>query len=117
MMLFHFKKRKEQTNLSLRRKLNIAIDSLGGSEREVFQSLKLLDVKGYIGSRTQCPVARYLKEVLSEEVVCIMVRDDQITICPRNFVPIFSVDNPLQIGHFVRLFDRETYPDLVLKIP
>lgn len=88
-----------------------ALAELGATPDAVADRLRALEIKGWRGSESMCPVAVYLArldeswvaEVL-EEQVWIGISDDEIT-------PI-EVDLADPVSLFVRRFDRGVYLDL-----
>lgn len=94
---------------TIKARATAALAELGDTPDAVADRLRALEIKGWMGSESMCPIAVYLArlddtwvvEVLGEQA---FISDDEITTV--------EVDLPEPVSLFVRRFDQGVYLDL-----
>ncbi|GAA0738510.1 hypothetical protein Drose_04485 [Dactylosporangium roseum] len=94
-----------------------ALTALGTTEQAIATNLSAMGHKGLVGSESNDPVARYVRDVIprarSVEVYLDPVRGDAHVIAFDGQGNAVAADLPLPVQAFVTSFDMGKYPNLI----
>jgi len=96
-----------------------ALDELGNTEKEVYRTIKKMNMLGNPDSFKSCPVALYLKNRLYKEksiseniIVNLYVVGSSQVFVDDDTVEGLRVDIPKPVSKFINSFDDGKYPEL-----
>jgi hypothetical protein len=95
------------------KKLMTILKGLGTGKNKVAENLKAKKIKGLIGEAYLCPVARYIKRSFPKASVGVGA---SFVVMEFSDKSEFEIDPPKAVGNFIREFDNNKYPELVMSL-